>query len=180
MKYPTYIEYGGKEYPINIDFKIALECLALVSDESVSDTERTIGVITMLFGEEIATNEETLKLAQKFLQCAKDSKQNFNQEIDMDFEQDEALIEASFMSDYGIDLSKEEEMHWWKFCNLVSGLKPDCALNRIREIRNYDIGVIKDEKTRRKILDAKKQVALKLKINQNDQKIIDEFENLFE
>ena len=36
-----------------------------------------------------------------------------------------------------------------------------CALNRVRNLRNYDISKIKDPKERAKIEKAKKQVALK-------------------
>ena len=57
-------------------------------------------------------------------------------------------------------------MHWWEFYDLVNGLSNSefgncCVLNRIRNLRNYDTKDIKDEKTRRKIIEAKKQVALK-------------------
>ena len=74
-------------------------------------------------------------------------------------------IEASFMSDYHIDLSSVE-MHWWKFFNLMNGLSNSelgncCVLNRIRNLRNYDVRDIKDKKERDKIIQAQKEVALK-------------------
>ncbi|MDL2276386.1 bacteriophage Gp15 family protein [Breznakia sp. OttesenSCG-928-G09] len=178
MNYPTYIEYEG-EYEINTDFRVALKCLELINDKSIEDMERSIAVVTMLFGEDIPVNDETLSLAVKFLQCGDVQEQNHIVVKDMDFQQDEALIEASFMSDYQIDIS-DKEMHWWKFCNLVSGLKPDSVLNRVREIRNYDLSLIKDEKQRRKIIDAQKQVALKVELSEEDKKELDDFEKLFE
>lgn len=181
MRYPTHIEYKGNEFKIDTDFRVALECLEFVSDESISDTERSLNVITLLFGADIPTNEEVLLLAKKYLECGVEKDGNKSIHVkDMDFEQDQGLIEASFMSDYQIDLSEIKYMHWWKFCNLISGLRPDCALNRVREIRNYDISEIKNEKARRDAIKAKEQVALKTKLSADDQQDLDEFEKLFE
>ena len=88
-----------------------------------------------------------------------------NEKPDMDFIEDMDYIEASFMSDYNIDLSNTE-MHWWKFYKLINGLSNSemgncCILNRVRNLRTYDTKNIKDRKERDKIEKAKKQVALK-------------------
>jgi hypothetical protein len=77
-------------------------------------------------------------------------------------------IEASFMSDYNIDLT-QAEMHWWKFYKLMNGLSNSemgncCVLNRVRNLRNFDTKDIKDPKELAKINEAKKQVALKKKV----------------
>ena len=83
----------------------------------------------------------------------------------MDLIEDYDYIEASVMSDYHIDLSKEK-MHWWKFYKLINGLSNSetgncCILNRIRNIRNYDLTTIHDPKEREKVRKAQEQVALK-------------------
>lgn len=180
MEYPTYVEYQKIDYKINYDFRIALKCMKIIDDENIEDMERTIAVVTLLFGVNIPVNEETLRLTRRFLQCGSDeNKQKSTTIKDMDYDQDSSLIEASFMSDYSIDLSLVEEMHWWKFCNLISGLKPDCILNRVRELRNYDVGNLKDEKNKHKIIDAKQRVALKAKTSKEEQEMLDEFEKLF-
>ena len=84
-------------------------------------------------------------------------------ELVMDFEQDEAYIKASFYTDYGIPNIYDTNMHWWEFMDLINGLKEDCVLNRVREIRNYDLSQIKDPKARAQILKQKEAVALKKK-----------------
>ena len=83
----------------------------------------------------------------------------------MDFVEDMDYIEASFMSDYQIDLT-EENMDWHKFLKLMNGLSNSelgncCVLNRIRNLRNFDVSTIKDSKERQKIAEAKERVALK-------------------
>ena len=70
----------------------------------------------------------------------------------MDYIEDYDYIEASFMSDYHIDLSNVK-MHWWKFNKLINGLSNSelgncCILNRIRNLRNYDTSKIEDAKER--------------------------------
>ena len=77
----------------------------------------------------------------------------------MDYLQDRDYINASFMSDYGIDL-EEKEMHWWTYFNLLNGLTENCVLNRVRGIRDFDIDDIKDSKEKAKMIEQQSSVAL--------------------
>lgn len=167
MKYPEYVEVEGKRYKINTDFRYAIECNRIATDNNIGDFERVLAILYTLFGEEGMNvpehYEKLLELAQKYLTCGKELEID-NEEPDMDYIQDMDYIEASFMSDYHIDLANEE-MHWWKFNNLMNGLSNSdlgdcCILNRIRNLRNYDLKDVKDAKERNKIKKAKEQVAL--------------------
>lgn len=182
---PTKVRIGNKEYPINTDFRVALECQRIALDKSVGEYERTLAVIYKLFGEkglnDIENHPKLLELGQKYLACGKDTDEN-EEEPDMDFEQDYDYILASFMSDYKIDL-ENTQMHWWTFFNLLSGLSNSefgncCILNRIRNLRCYDTSNIKDLKTKKKIEEAKERVALKKKekvLTEQQLKNIEEF-----
>ena len=169
MNYPEYVKVGDKKYKINTDFRVAIECNRIATDENINDLERGLAIIYTLFGDEgINTPEDyekLLELAQKYLLCGKEMDTKSNEEPDMDFIQDYDYIYASFMSDFQINLDKEN-MHWWQFMKLMNGLSNSemgncCILNRVRNLRNYDTKDIKDKKTRDKILEAKKMVALK-------------------
>lgn len=171
MNYPEKAVIDGEEYPINTDFRVAIECNRIATDTEIGDYERALAIIYKLFGDkglnDRDNHEKLLELARKFISCNKEVVDKKDEEIDMDFEQDMDYIEASFMSDYNIDLSNTE-MHWWKFYNLINGLSNSelgscCVLNRVRNLRNYDTSQIKDAKERTKIEEAKKQVALKKK-----------------
>lgn len=171
MNYPNFAEINGKKYKINTDFRVAIECSEIAMDTTIGDYERTLAIIYKLFGDEgldaKKDYEELLKMAKKFLGCGKEVKNNKIIEPDMDFTEDMDYIEASFMSDYNIDLTNIE-MHWWKFSNLINGLSNSelgncCVLNRVRNLRTYDTSKIKDQKELAKINEAKKQVALKRK-----------------
>lgn len=166
--YPEYAEVNGKRYKINTDFRIAIECNRIAEDDSIGDFERALAIIYVLYGEEGLNDTdnqvELLEIAQKYLLCGKEYENN-NEKPDMNFIEDMDYIEASFMSDYHIDLSNMK-MHWWRFFNLMNGLSNSemgncCVLNRIRNLRNYDVSSIKDKKERDKIIKAQKEVALK-------------------
>ena len=108
--------------------------------------------------------EKLLKWALNYFSCGKEIESS-NEKPDMDYVEDMDYIEASFMSDYHIDL-QNEEMDWQKFNKLINGLSNSefgdcCILNRIRNLRNFDLKEIQDSKERQKIRKAQQQVALK-------------------
>ena len=171
MNYPEYVKVEDKKYKINTDFRVAIECQDIATNESIGDYERALAIVYKLFGEDGINSpqhyEKLLELSIKYLSCGKEVDMKGNEEPDMDFTQDMDYIEASFMSDYNIDLTNIE-MHWWKFYNLINGLSNSemgncCVLNRVRNLRTYDTKDIKDPKELEKIKKAKEQVALKKK-----------------
>lgn len=163
--YPLYAKIGDKKYKINTDFRVALECNKIFFT-NVSNEEKALAVIYLLFGDEGLDNsqdwEQLMEKAQKYLLCGKEPEAG--EKPDMDFEQDEGLIRASFYTDYGIkDIFEEQNIHWWYFNDLMTGLTDKCALNRVRELRNYDTSDIKDSKFRSQIEKSKEKVKLKTK-----------------
>ena len=190
--YPQYVEVNGKRYKINTDFRYAIECNRIAEDNSIGDLERSLGIIDTLFGDEAIDDgkkkgnenlyEKLLELAQIYLLCGKEYDVEANEKLDMDFIEDYSYITTSFMSDYHIDLDNCE-MHWWKFMDLMNGLSNSelgncCVLNRIRNLRTYDVSQIKDQKEKQKIIKAKEQVALKKnkkKANKKQQESAEKF-----
>ena len=167
--YPEYTEVDGKQYKINTDFRVAIECNRIAEDETIGDFERSLAIIYTLFGEEGINTpehyEKLLEMAKKYLLCGKEYNVDTNEKPDMDFIEDYSYITTSFMSDYHIDLDNTS-MHWWKFMDLMNGLSNSelgdcCILNRIRNLRNFNTRDIKDTKERQKIEKAKREVALK-------------------
>lgn len=167
MKYPQYVKVGEKKYKINTDFRVAIECDRIARDNTIGDYERVLAIIYKLFGEEginaFEDHEKLLELGKKYLLCGKETSDD---EPDMDFVEDYGYIWASIYSDYhGLDIDKEN-IHWWKFMDLMDGLSNSelgdcCVLNRIRNLRNFDTKDIKDAKEKQKIEEAKERVALK-------------------
>lgn len=181
------IQIDDTIYEANVDFRIAIQCNKIAQNKSIGDFERALAIIYTMFGEKGLNNiehyEKLLKWILKYLSCDQEIT-NQNEEIDMDYEQDMEYIEASFMSDFQIDLEKEE-MDWHKFNKLINGLSNSefgncCVFNRVRNLRNFDTSQIKDIKERTKVEKAKQSVALKkepkeVKLSNEQQKSVDEF-----
>ena len=188
MNNPEYVEVNGHIYKINTDFRYAIRCNEIAQDESIGDLERALAIIYTLFGEEGINSpddyETLLKMAQKYLSCGKEIDEKSKEEPDMDFIEDYSYIKTSFRSDYGMNLDKEQ-IHWWEFMDLMNGLSNSelgncCILNRIRNLRNFDISQIKDFNERNKIQKAKEQVALKkrekkVNLTEEQQQSVDDF-----
>lgn len=180
MKYPKHVTIDGVKHPINTDFRVALKCFDIINDENISDTERTYAVVYKLFG--LIPKDEDMPIfvekVEKYLGCGESQEQHKERKKDMDFEQDFKYLVASFMSDYHINLV-ESDMHWYQFINLIQGFTENSVMNRVRDLRNYDLSDVKDQKQRNKIIKAQQSVALKSELTQEEQEAIDEFESLF-
>ena len=155
-------------YIANTSFRTALKCNQIAQDETIGDFERVLGIICTMFGPSGLDNpnhyEKLLNWCLNYLSCGKEIEPT-REQPDMDYIEDMEYIEASFMSDYQIDLEKED-MDWHKFNKLINGLSNSemgncCVLNRVRNLRNFDVKDITDKKEREKILKAKEMVALK-------------------
>lgn len=176
-------------YEANVDFRNVIRCNEIAQDDTIGDFERVLGIICTMFGEKALNNpnhyEKLLKWALNYLSCGKEI-ESTNEEPDMDYVEDMEYIEASFMSDYKIDL-ENTGMDWQKFNKLMNGLSNSdmgncCILNRIRNLRNFDVSKIEDDNERDKIIKAKQQIALKknkkeieVELTEEQQKSVDEF-----
>lgn len=176
-------------YEANVDFRNVIRCNEIAQDDTIGDFERVLGIICTMFGEKALNNpnhyEKLLKWALNYLSCGKEI-ESTNEEPDMDYVEDMEYIEASFMSDYKIDL-ENTEMDWQKFNKLMNGLSNSdmgncCILNRIRNLRNFDVSKIEDDNERAKIIKAKQQIVLKknkkeieVELTEEQQKSVDEF-----
>lgn len=176
MNCPQFVKVNDKKYKINTSFRTAIECNTIAEDKNITDLERGLAIIYKLFGDEGINNpddyEKLLQMAQKYLLCGKEYDIENNEKQDMDYVEDMDYIEASFMSDFGIDLTSED-MDWWKFNKLINGLSNSemgncCVLNRIRNLRNLNLNDIKDSKQREQLAKAKKTVALKKTQNKKE------------
>ena len=166
------IQIGDTIYEANVDFRNAIKCNEIATNDKIGDLERALGIICTIFGadgidkakEHDDHYDKLLKWTINYLTCGQEVTDT-HEKPDMDYVEDMDYIEASFMSDYQIDL-ENTKMDWHKFMNLMNGLSNSeigncCVLNRVRNLRNLDLKDIKDEKEKRKLSKAKENVALK-------------------
>lgn len=172
MKYKK-IKIDNTIYEANLDFRVAIECNQIADDPKISKFERPLAILYKVFGENGLKNsnhyQALLDWYMKYLSCGKD-KTIMNEKPDMDYEQDKGLIESSFKYDYQYNPYNMEFLSWEEFFNDLNNLSNSemgdcCVLNRVRNLRNFDINTIKDQKERQKIIKAKQQWALKKNIH---------------
>lgn len=179
-QYVTHARIDGDLYKINTDFKVAVKCLQLIEDPSVSEMERAIGVITMLFGKEAPLTKEAMAKAHKFLTYGNDeSKTPSSAERDIDFTLDQRYIVPSIRKDYQIDITKQD-LHWHEFIDLLTGLSEKALINSVRRIRTLDLSTVKDTKQRQELAKAKKQFALPIKRTKEEEQALSEFMQLLQ
>jgi hypothetical protein len=173
--YPEYALIDGVKYKINTDYKVALKCIEISEDYEISDYERCLAIVYKLFGiiPEADLLEAFLKKAQLFLQCGQTVEEQNTKEADMDFLYDRKYINASFYSDYGIDI-EHTKMHFWQYVELIEGFTDKAIMSRIRQIRTCNVRDYA-EKDRNAIREAKRQVALPRKKTKEEQAMEDEF-----
>lgn len=165
--YPTKMEANGRIYPINTDYRVALACFKALEDTEINDIQRYYAIQTLLLGNNVLEEDEEILKPKIELYLRHGEKENTsNEEIDMDYLQDEVISKVSIRQCYHINLNETPYMHWYEYNELLSGLTKESVLNNIRELRSYDTRDIKDSKERKKIEDAKRQVALKKKKKQ--------------
>lgn len=184
------IQVENTIYEVDDDFRTAIRCNQIAEDETIGDFERALGVLVTLFGEKAIDNtkhyEKLLKWAKKYLSCGNENI-SIEQEPTMDYIQDEKYIKSSFKYDYGYNPYEMEHLSWEEFYNDLNNLSNSefgncCILNRIIQIRTYDVSKVQDAQERDKILKAKQMVALKKKkkeveieLTEDQQKSVDEF-----
>ena len=151
MDNPEYIKINNRLYKINADYRNVLKYNEIFKDETISDYEKILGGICIFYGKDVAketNNIEALLNGIKMIIDGRPSSLKNGEEIDnkydMDFKIDMGLIISSMWSEYKIDITKEK-IHWWTFYDLLNGLSSECALNRVRDIRNKDLSKITDK-----------------------------------
>lgn len=181
--YPDSAEIHGEVYDgiykIDTSLDTARLCIAISKDKSIDDTERPLAIICLLFDFVPEYDTELFMIkAIKYLQLGKEKVEESTEKPDMDINFDWGYIVSSFMSEYGIDLTTTD-IHFWKFMDLLQGLSENCALSRVRKIRNYKLSEIKDSKERTRIAEAQEAVKLPETLTAEEKQAIDEFEALF-
>lgn len=169
MSKPQYVKVDDKEYKINTDFRVVLECNRIALDETIGDIERPLAIIYKLFGEEgldCENKNKLLELGMKYISLGKEQnslKTHSNNKFEIDFKKCKGLISSSFKYDYKYDPYELEYLHWYDFYNDLENLSSSelgncCMLNRVIAILNQDASKIKDSKDRNKLVEAQQEL----------------------
>ncbi len=149
---------AGVYYPVKTDFSVWLEFARLIEQEEARGMLRALNLCYI--GKRPENPIEAIKLLCGFFAGGTVAEgERYGGEQIISFTQDEELIYASFLSEYGIDLAKEK-LHWWRFLALVKNLSPESSLMRVAHIRAAKLSDIKNPALRRSILRQKRIYSL--------------------
>lgn len=156
MKYrkpPKKLVINGQCYPIETDFRVwtvFADKVQKLSDEKLADE-----IISFISGQGLPVNEESIQAVLDFFSCGEKPKsakkkqdKGKKEPTAFDFEKDEPLIFAAFMSKYGINLRSIKHLHWWDFMAMFNGLQNEkiCEIIGYRTIDTSKMS--KEEKAR--------------------------------
>ncbi|MBO5733813.1 MAG: hypothetical protein J6R66_02840 [Clostridia bacterium] len=161
---PDYVTLYGIKYPVHTSFKNWIEISILAQECGMSDAKAVAQMLRLCYREELPPNMMSAVLGMlAFLNGDTDISVSSDKKPKKlySFSEDAAAIYSAFYSKYGIDLEKSH-MHWYKFCALFEGLSDDNPFKTLIRIRTMDETAVKDEKTRRKIVNLKAKYSLEL------------------
>lgn len=151
---PDRVMVDGEECYMKTHFKRWIEFELIMTNPEINDQIKLAAILPLCFRKLPSDADKAVKACMKFY-CGNVKKGAGGVKTSYNFLQDSELIYAAFMSQYGIDLSKED-MHWYKFRALFKGLKSDNKICEVMQLREMNLSEIKDADVRRKYQKLKK------------------------
>lgn len=157
-----------------------------MQDRSVSKKDKLKIAIELYFKEVPLNLEEAINKIVWFYKCGKEDKKqggetNQAQKQIYSFEYDAEYIYSAFLSQYGIDLQDEKNLHWWKFKAMFQGLNDNNEIVKIMGYRALNLNEIKDKQQKARY--RKLKSLYKLPDNRTEEEkermIVDAFAGLF-
>lgn len=141
---PTSVKIEGQDWPINSEFYVGILFELMMQDSTLTDTEKIEQALSLYYPRVPSDIQGAIDAMLWFYRCgAQVQKQEGGgggyPKKAYCFKQDADLIFAAFYSQYHIDLSEEDGLHWWKFRALFAGLSADCELKKIMGYRTADL-----------------------------------------
>lgn len=146
---PTSFLIGGKKYEISSDFRTMLELEEIFSSDDLTEAEKAEQALRLFYGcipEEV---EEAVEKLCFFWQCGRKEKprkrggqaagEDVYQPPIYSFTHDAGLIYGAFMTQYGIDLTDVDYLHWWKFKAMFECLEDGRLIKEVMRCRAVDV-----------------------------------------
>ncbi len=178
------VAIGGKDYAVNTDFSVWIEIEHIFFDRSKSDEMRLAEILVLAYPvlppDPIEAVRKILWFYSGGIEKSETSEENnLDTAVPLyDLVRDFDHIWASFLSEFGIDLTTET-MHWWKFKTLLCCLDENCRFAKVIGYRSVDVSSIKDKNIKNFYMKMKKKYRLPLDEISGQQKIADSLGVLF-
>lgn len=138
----------GSTYKLHLGYRTVLKWYEMLEDDNISDTDKVNNSFLLFVGDvpNVSLNEQAkvVNAVQEMITERPYGNQEFKEgrptapKRFFSYTKDAEAIYASFIYDYGIDLTKCPGMRWEKFQALFSNLSSDSPFMRIVQIRQRD------------------------------------------
>ncbi len=181
---PTAVEVGGKMYDIPTDFRTAIRLEMLMTDIQLEDTEKLLQIL-LLFFPDIALLSDKVEQAMiaimDFYRCGKETAAQKNIGVNKrtqiySFEHDAPYIYAAFLEQYGVDLTQEPSLHWWRFKAMFDSLSEKTQFVKIMGYRSMVI--TNDMSPQQKEFYRRMQKLYAIPVSKTEQEKINELEQV--
>ena len=131
------VQVGRAAYHIKAPFDAVLFMDKVHNDPGLSPVDKVLLCVRIIFGPRPWSMRKRAAAYEAFIKMMEPEKPSTPSSPPLyDMREDEALIYAGFVQQYGIDLHKEHgRMSWWTFCTLFSGLTTDTNFGKVVELR---------------------------------------------
>lgn len=170
-------DYEG--FLIRTDYRIGIQIALCLQDQELSENERLLLALSLLYGNGIPPLEQAVQGLNWFLWCGEEPRDNEGvgkQSFWFDF--DHARIMASFRQTFGIELHREK-LHWFEFRAMLESLDEDSALSHAIQVRGTSTAGMKG-KQRSDFERLKRQLSPPMKYTEEEQAVMDDFWAQFE
>lgn len=159
---PETVTVNGREFFVDADFRTFIRFEQILIDDEKDPADKAFSILRMCYPHgrpddiEAAFNELIVfyrcgELEEKRRRTAKNGDVEIRPKMIYSFEHDAPYIFAAFLTQYGVDLTDVEFLHWWKFCAMFQGLNDDAKICKIMSYRAADLSKISDKKERSRI-----------------------------
>ena len=177
--FPESIFVDGTEYPIITDFREWFRFADMAADTELSNRDKLLMMTQWLLEPPEQITSELVTALCDFYRAKALEREMPEYKDDEDEEYtsaalpvlswkiDAPYIIGDFQRYYGIDLLTAE-MHWWRFRILFSALPDDSQMIKRIGYRSVDIGQVKSESERKRIMKMKQLYALPFELDEDD------------
>lgn len=135
----TAVEIDGEIYELDTDFRTCLTIIMAFEDMELTNYEKQMVMLELLYKEIPENTREACRLAVKFLDCGEDPETKISHDDGSgrlySFNQDAKYIYSAIKQSHGVDLETVDYLHWWKFSYMFLDLREDCFFNKLIHLR---------------------------------------------
>lgn len=134
-KLPTKIKVNDNIYNINYDFRTVINIILAFEDKELTNAEQVYIMIKNLYKEEVRPEDrmEAMKKALKFIDGGTEPEleNDIKPKRIYSFKKDGNYIFSGINQTHHINLSENENMHWWVFLSFFMDMSTDCTFGEL-------------------------------------------------